>query len=138
MTTCTTCNTDHDADAACSGELVAHSNEIDATERNWATLGHASAFLGAFILIAVSGPFVVWLLKDKYGAFAYRHTLEALNFNISMSLYLAISFILTPVLIGVALLVIVGLMWVIFPIIAAVKASDGKEYRYPLTLRLVS
>ena len=138
MSTCTTCHTEHELDAPCPSEIATQSQTIDATEKNWATLGHASAFLGAFILIAVSGPFVVWLLKEKYGAFALRHTMEALNFNISMTLYLAISFALTPVLIGFVMLPIVGLMWVIFPIMAAVKASNGEEYRYPVTLRLVS
>jgi len=36
------------------------------------------------------------------------------------------------------LLPLVGLMWLVFTIIGSVRASEGQDYRYPLTLRMVS
>jgi uncharacterized protein len=42
------------------------------------------------------------------------------------------------VLIGFVLLPLVGLFWLIFTIIGSVKASNGEDYRYPLTIRMVS
>lgn len=39
---------------------------------------------------------------------------------------------------GIPLLIISGLMMVIFPIIAAVKTSNGERYRYPLSIRFMS
>jgi len=41
------------------------------------------------------------------------------------------------ILIGVPLAIIIGLGSLVLAIIAAVKASDGQCYRYPLTMRLV-
>ena len=32
--------------------------------------------------------------------------------------------------------IVLGLAWLIFTIIAAIKAYDGQMYRYPLTIRL--
>lgn len=39
--------------------------------------------------------------------------------------------------IGVVLLIVVGVMCVVMPIVAAVQAKRGVHYRYPLSLRLV-
>jgi uncharacterized Tic20 family protein len=36
------------------------------------------------------------------------------------------------------MLVVFGLMTVIFPIIAAVKTSNGERYRYPVSIRFIS
>jgi uncharacterized Tic20 family protein len=41
------------------------------------------------------------------------------------------------IFIGIPILVIIGLASLILAVVAAVKASDGGCYRYPLTLRLV-
>jgi len=41
------------------------------------------------------------------------------------------------IVIGIPLLVVIALSALILAIVAAVKASDGGCYRYPLTLRLV-
>ena len=40
--------------------------------------------------------------------------------------------------VGFVLLPLVGLAWLVFTIIGAVKASSGQDYRYPFALRLVS
>ena len=42
------------------------------------------------------------------------------------------------ILIGFVLLPLVGIWAFVMPIIAAVKASNGEWYRYPLTLRLIT
>ena len=40
-------------------------------------------------------------------------------------------------LLTVPLMILVGIAWLVFTIIAAMKANNGERYRYPLTLRLV-
>ncbi|MNI57994.1 hypothetical protein D3C73_1130870 [compost metagenome] len=45
--------------------------------------------------------------------------------------------ILTFVVIGAFLAPIVGLLSLVFSIIAAVKANNGETYRYPFALRLI-
>ena len=51
---------------------------------------------------------------------------------------------LAVVTLGIGLLLIIplalafGAFWLVMTIIGAVKAGNGEDYRYPLTIRLVS
>ena len=56
---------------------------------------------------------------------------------IEVLIAMAVSAVLCLVLIGFLGLIIFGLMMVILPVIAGIKARDGETYRYPFTLRLV-
>jgi len=68
---------------------------------------------------------------------------EALNFNITVGIVFLALFVLSVMTLGIGLIVaipvwiIVGIAWLVFTIIAAIKANQGERYRYPLTLRLV-
>ena len=66
------------------------------------------------------------------------HGKEALNFQLSMLIYNIVAGVLCLVLIGFALLAVLHILNVVFVILAALKASEGQMYRYPLTLRLIS
>ena len=46
-----------------------------------------------------------------------------------------VSLILVFVAIGIPMLVILAILHIAFPIIAAVKAHEGKMWSYPLTIR---
>lgn len=87
--------------------------------------------------IPVIGPLVVFLVFGHRSAFVLHHGAESLNFNITMLIALIASFILVFVLIGFLLLPIVGLLWLVLTILAAVAGSRGEWYRYPLTVRFV-
>jgi len=52
-------------------------------------------------------------------------------------LYLIASAVLIIVLVGILLIIVVGVAGIVLTIIAAVRASEGEEYRYPMTIRLV-
>ena len=41
-------------------------------------------------------------------------------------------------LVGFVLLPVVGLLWLVFTILGTVRSLDGQDYRYPLTIRMVS
>jgi uncharacterized protein len=120
---------------------------LSSETRNWALAAHLSAFLGAWIALAFVGPLVVWLLKREEHPYIDHHAREALNFNLSVLLYgvvLAILAIPIGVLtLGLGLLPVIllfgalALGWLVLTIIAAVAASNGEAYRYPLTVRLV-
>ena len=51
-----------------------------------------------------------------------------------MFIALIVSGILNIVLMGFVLLIVVGVLTVVFPIIAATKANEGKTYRYPFSI----
>lgn len=111
--------------------------------RTWALAAHLSALLSLVIVFPFIGPLVVYLAK-KDDAFVRRHAAEALNFNISATLYAIVlgiaTFVLVFVVVGLALIPVLGLLallWFVLVAIAAIKAGQGEEYRYPLTIRFV-
>jgi uncharacterized Tic20 family protein len=108
-------------------------------DRTWAMIAHLSALAGYTIvpLGNIIAPLIIWLVKKDQSWFVDDQAKEALNFQISMTIYAIISGILVIVLIGIALLIILYVVGVILIIIATIKANDGYQYRYPLTIRLI-
>src|SRR5437879_6939609 len=108
--------------------------------RTWCVLCHASALLGLFFhfLGQLGGPLIVWLVKRGDSPEIDAHGKESLNFQISMLIYDAIAAILCFVLIGIPILIALWVLNTVFVIIASVKASEGKLYRYPFTIRLIN
>ena len=41
------------------------------------------------------------------------------------------------ILIGIGLMILIGLAMIILPIIAAVRAGEGTDYRYPFSIRFI-
>lgn len=108
-------------------------------QRTWAMLGHVAAFAGLVVPFGnILGPLVIWLVKKDTMPFAADQAKEALNFNITWTIAMLVSAALVLVLIGIPLLAALTIAWLVLTIVAAVKASSGERYRYPLTLRLVS
>jgi uncharacterized Tic20 family protein len=62
---------------------------------------------------------------------------ESLNFQITMILAFIISAMLMVVWIGFILLAVLGIAEVVLVIIATIRASENKIYRYPFNLRLI-
>ena len=107
--------------------------------RTWNVLCHATALAGFFVPWAghILGPLIVWLAKlsdspeiDEYGK-------ESLNFQISMLIYNVIAGVLCLVLVGFIILVILHILNLVLVIVASIQASEGKFYRYPMTIRLI-
>ena len=107
-------------------------------ERNWAMGAHLSGFAAAYVALGFLGPLVVLLAAGERSPFVRRHAVEALNFNLTWLLYIAGAGVLAVVLIGLPILVALGVGYLVLVILAGVEASRGNEYRYPLTIRLVS
>lgn len=106
--------------------------------RLWAMLCHVSTFLGHFIPFAnLIAPLVIWQMKKDQSEFVDFHGKEALNFQISVLIYLIVSGILVLAVIGIALLALVGLFNLIVVIMAAIKANNGERYNYPLCIRFI-
>ncbi len=121
-----------------------------AEERQWAMFAHLSALLGAILTGALGGgwgcfigPLVIWLIKKDTMPFVNDQGKEALNFNITVAIAFVVLFLLTVMTLGIGLIItiplwfIIGIGWLVFTIIAAIKANEGVVYRYPFTLRLI-
>jgi len=106
--------------------------------RLWAAVAHLSAFSMYFTGIGhIIGPMIIWLWKRDTNPFVAEEAKEAMNFNISVSIYAIVCGVLCFVVIGFPLLAALHIFQVVCIIIGALKASDGIHFRYPLNLRLV-
>lgn len=102
-------------------------------EKNLALIMHVLSLVG-FSLI---GPLIVWLVKKDESAFIDAQGRELLNFQISFLIYAIVCIPLCFVLIGIPLLIVVGLASFILTIIGLVKATEGKIYRFPVTIKML-
>ena len=107
--------------------------------RTWNILCHASALLGVFFHFPghLIGPFIVWLAKRDDSPEIDAHGKESLNFQISMLIYNVIAAVFCLVLIGFVFLAALWVLNAVFVIVASIQASDGKFYRYPMTIRFI-
>jgi len=107
-------------------------------------LAHLAALAGLLIpggglVIGLNalGPFLVSVAKGDQSDFVAAQAKEALNFNISVALAAIVCLVLWLVFIGILLGVALFIAWLVMTLIAAIKASEGVAYRYPVSLRLV-
>jgi uncharacterized protein len=129
-------------------------------QRNWGMFCHLAA-LAVFVPIIpfgnIVGPLVIWLWKRHEIPGVNEHGKAALNFHLSITIYLlAIGLLvalpllfcslLFPLILIIAIPIWIALAIgasvmviaeVILTIVAGLQASDGKHYRYPLTLDLI-
>jgi uncharacterized Tic20 family protein len=81
---------------------------------------------------------VIWLVKRADSQEIDATGKEVLNFQISYTIYFALSALLWIILIGIPISIVIGIVWLACIIIAAVKTSNGENYRYPFTIRFLS
>jgi len=110
-----------------------------ANQRTWAAFIHASALLGVFFHFPghILGPLILWLVKRDDAPELNAHGKEAVNFQISMLIYNIVAALFCLVLVGFIFLAILWILNAVLVIIAAIQASDGKFYRYPMTIRFI-
>ena len=117
----------------------------DNQARTWNMLCHLSALCGFVVPFGnILGPLLVWQIKKHEFPSVEVHGKAALNFQITVMIVMlvgiAAAFILSFFCIGFLLfpvVIAVGLCGIIFAVIAGLKANDGKEYRYPCSLKLI-
>ncbi|MCB0474742.1 MAG: DUF4870 domain-containing protein [Flavobacteriaceae bacterium] len=80
-------------------------------------------------------PLVLWAVnKDKIKDMD-KHGRSVINFRISMFLYILIA---VPMIflfgLGILFLLVIGVFYLVFPILNAIRANNGEEPNYPLTI----
>ena len=113
-------------------------------ERDFAMFTHLSPLAGYVIPFGnVIGPLVMWSLKRDQSPFLERVGREALNFQITVAMALVACIVLgfVTLLVGfivlIPIMILIGIADLVMMILAAVEASAGREYRFPVCLRLV-
>ena len=104
------------------------------TDRTFAILAHVGG-----IFFGLIPALIIYLIKksEPSAQFDTEQAKEALNFQITVMIAYFACGILIFVLIGALLIWVVMLANLVLCIVAAIKASNGVMYRYPLTLRLI-
>ena len=98
---------------------------------------HLSAIAGAMLTSGIGGwgtflgPLIIWLLKKDTMPFVDDQAKEALNYNITIAIVFFALWVLVFVTLGIGILVaipgwiVVGVAWLVFTVIAAIKANNG-------------
>jgi uncharacterized Tic20 family protein len=107
--------------------------------RRWAMLCHLLALSGLLAngIGYLLGPLVLWLVKREDHPFIDEQGKEAVNFQITMFLALLVCLPFVLIVIGLFMMIAVGILMTVFPIVGAIQASEGKAYRYPLSIRFI-
>ena len=153
---------------------------LNQKERVWATFCHLSALAGFLLPWGhLLGPLILWLLRREDSPLVAEQGREALNFQLSVTLYviagallgvfssfftsdagqiaqaffsfLSLLFLFTsvnslleflpdfgvlPLLVYVLILLLLALDFLLL-VLASIRMSQGRPFRYPLNLRLI-
>lgn len=126
--------------ASAASTATSATTDADKTARNWAVAAHLSG-LSLYLGIPfgnILGPLVIWLIKKDELPYAEDQAKEALNFQISLSIYGLVAALLAVAFIGFLLIPVIFVLHIVLTIVATIQTSEGKAYRYPLTIRLIS
>ncbi len=114
--------------------------------RTWNMLCHLSALAG-FIGIPlgnVLGPLLVWQVKQNEFPSVDVHGKAALNFQLTVLIAIIVTvaagFVLAFFCVGFLLFFVaaaIGLVGLIFALIAGIKANNGEDYKYPYLIEFV-
>jgi uncharacterized Tic20 family protein len=102
--------------------------------------------VGIWLTVAL---FLLWLpgLLIRNSAtsteFEKRHATESMNFQLTLLIFSAVAVVFSIFTFGIGVLLVVpaaflvSIAALIFMILGAVAANDGREYRYPVSIRFV-
>jgi uncharacterized Tic20 family protein len=108
---------------------------FDLNENTYLMLMHLSQLAGLAVpLIGFILPIVLWLTNKDVNEKVNENGRNILNFMISYTIY---TVILCITLIGIPLAIILGIVYVIFVIVASIKANNGESWKYPMTIEFI-
>jgi uncharacterized Tic20 family protein len=121
-----------------TGKQSASNPLLGMSENSYVALMHISQ-LGGYILpgLGFFAPLILWLLNKNDNARVDANGKEIMNFILSMIIYMAVSGILCLLLVGFLLIGLIVILEIACAIIATIKANNGENYTYPLTIRFL-
>ena len=100
-------------------------------EKTMAILSHILAIPTGFI-----APLIIYLVK-KDSPYVLAHARESLNFQITMYIAFFVAYLMMFILIGFILVPLLIIADLVLIIIATIRASENKLYKYPLSIRFI-
>lgn len=111
---------------------------VNAEEKQWKVILHLSALSGFVIPCGnIIGPLVVWLIKKPEMPGIETEGRKVLNFQISYTIYMILAALSFYICVGIVVFPAVFIAWLIFLIIGAIKVSNGENYEFPLTIKML-
>jgi uncharacterized Tic20 family protein len=149
---CPTCGRQLLTNAELKAEATASEQAAPATssKTNLALWVHLAPLIAAIVGIWLTvALFLLWLpgLLIRNSAtsteFEKRHATESMNFQLTVLIFSAAAAVFSLATLGIGLLIVVpaaiavSIAALIFMVLGAVAANDGREFRYPLSIRFV-
>jgi uncharacterized protein len=106
-------------------------------ERTWASAAHWSALAASAVGLGFLGPLLVYLIQGPKSAWVKSQAAESLNFELTFIISMIASFVAMLVVVGFVTVFVFPVIWLIFRIIATVATAQGRDYRYPINIRMV-
>lgn len=104
-------------------------------ENTYLMLMHLTQFAGAIIPLAgFVVPILMWTLNKDGNARVDMHGKNIVNAMISYAIY-AVALCIT--IIGIPLAAVLGVLYAVFVVIAAVKANSGEFWKYPFIIHFI-
>lgn len=114
------------------------SGTLTADEKQWGMFAHLAGIATSFVGMSFLGPLLVWMIKKDESNFVAFHGKEALNFQLNILVLVLISFpLICLFFVGLFTLTAAGLIGIIVPIIAGIKANNGEWFRIPYIIRVI-
>ena len=116
--------------------ILVDPEEQEQQTRQWALALHLSVLAGhAIPLAGLVVPIVIWQLKKADLPGLDVHGKNVVNWIISEFIYALLCLVLCFACgIGIPLLIALGIVGLIFPIVAGIKANDGEAWKYPMAI----
>jgi uncharacterized Tic20 family protein len=108
-------------------------DDLTSEDRNFAVIAHLLGIVTMFV-----GALIIWLIKKDDSPFVDDQAKEAINFQITIFIAQAVAGLLMAIGIGCVMMPVVLVANIVLCIVAALAASQGRWYRYPMTLRLIT
>lgn len=106
-----------------------HSYEDD-KEIGLAIIAHLSGLVALMI-----GPIVIYAATDNM--FARENAANAFNWQLTLTIYMFISAVLLLIVIGIFGFIILSFLNLLFCVLGAIKAANGKSWEYPITMEVL-
>lgn len=104
-------------------------------ENTYLMLMHITQFAGAIVaLLGFIVPILMWTTNKDTNENVDKHGKNILNAMISYAVY---AVVLCITVIGIPVAIILGVLYAVFVIIAAVKANNGEYWKYPFTIQFI-
>ena len=123
-----------------TGFAVQPYQQVAPGDTTTASLAHWGALVADILSGTALGflvPLVIMLTKGQSDPFVRANAVESLNFSLTVILGMIVSVILLFFFVGIVGLIVIPIVAIILQILAAMAASRGEVYRYPISIRFV-